>query len=598
MNTLNRRINEKVKDKFPELNIEIRINERNIATVSGECETWEQLIDVGHFVAEDAKIKNVVSEMTVKGLTITPQDYASMAKEGRKKGIIQKTDVVIIGAGVIGCGIARELSKYDFHCIVVDKENDVSVGASKANNGNIHPGHAVKKGTLKHKLNILGNRMYDEWAKDLQFEFQRNGLMYIAWEEEYLPALKRRYTKGLENGVDGIRYISGEEAMAIEPELKKLDNPPIAAVWLPSLAHVEPYEVTIALAENAAENQVKFMLNTKVCDIVHDGRIQAVVTSRGVIETKYVINAAGVYADDISRMAGDVSYTIHPRKGTIVLLDKAKTYPYKPQLGFVSNKLENRMMNVKNKESKGGGCCKTPEGNYLLGPSAKEVWNKEDTSCDAEGIAYALSCCQHKGVGEKDVIRSFAGVRAADFKEDFIIEKSEVTSGLIHVAGIQSPGLSAAPAIAKMVENILLEEMKKEGMSYKRKKNYQPYRPKRRVFRKLSLEEQNKLIKENPDYGQIVCRCEFITKGEILDAIDSPVVPTSVDAIKRRTRAGMGRCQGGFCLPVVLQILAQAQQQDCTEIDFTAKDTNILEKIKNLNFLLKKFNSYDNIVLA
>ena len=581
MNTLNRRINEKVKDKFPELNIEIRINERNIATVSGECETWEQLIDVGHFVAEDAKIKNVVSEMTVKGLTITPQDYASMAKEGRKKGIIQKTDVVIIGAGVIGCGIARELSKYDFHCIVVDKENDVSVGASKANNGNIHPGHAVKKGTLKHKLNILGNRMYDEWAKDLQFEFQRNGLMYIAWEEEYLPALKRRYTKGLENGVDGIRYISGEEAMAIEPELKKLDNPPIAAVWLPSLAHVEPYEVTIALAENAAENQVKFMLNTKVCDIVHDGRIQAVVTSRGVIETKYVINAAGVYADDISRMAGDVSYTIHPRKGTIVLLDKAKTYPYKSQLGFVSNKLENRMMNVKNKESKGGGCCKTPEGNYLLGPSAKEVWNKEDTSCDAEGIAYALSCCQHKGVGEKDVIRSFAGVRAADFKEDFIIEKSEVTSGLIHVAGIQSPGLSAAPAIAKMVENILLEEMKKEGMSYKRKKNYQPYRPKRRVFRKLSLEEQNKLIKENPDYGQIVCRCEFITKGEILDAIDSPVVPTSVDAIKRRTRAGMGRCQGGFCLPVVLQILAQAQQQDCTEIDFTAKDTNILEKIKN-----------------
>ena len=581
MNTLNRRINEKVKDKFPELNIEIRINERNIATVSGECETWEQLIDVGHFVAEDAKIKNVVSEMTVKGLTITPQDYASMAKEGRKKGIIQKTDVVIIGAGVIGCGIARELSKYDFHCIVVDKENDVSVGASKANNGNIHPGHAVKKGTLKHKLNILGNRMYDEWAKDLQFEFQRNGLMYIAWEEEYLPALKRRYTKGLENGVDGIRYISGEEAMAIEPELKKLDNPPIAAVWLPSLAHVEPYEVTIALAENAAENQVKFMLNTKVCDIVRDGRIQAVVTSRGVIETKYVINAAGVYADDISRMAGDVSYTIHPRKGTIVLLDKAKTYPYKPQLGFVSNKLENRMMNVKNKESKGGGCCKTPEGNYLLGPSAKEVWNKEDTSCDAEGIAYALSCCQHKGVGEKDVIRSFAGVRAADFKEDFIIEKSEVTSGLIHVAGIQSPGLSAAPAIAKMVENILLEEMKKEGMSYKRKKNYQPYRPKRRVFRKLSLEEQNKLIKENPDYGQIVCRCEFITKGEILDAIDSPVVPTSVDAIKRRTRAGMGRCQGGFCLPVVLQILAQAQQQDCTEIDFTAKDTNILEKIKN-----------------
>lgn len=581
MDELNRRTKERIKNKYPGLSIEVNVNERKIAFLSGECETWEQLIEVGHFVAEDSGLKNVVSEMSVRGLTIPRENYASAAKEGRKKGIIRKADVVIIGAGIIGCGIARELAKYDFHCVVVEKGDDVSVGASKANNGNIHPGHAVKKGTLKHKLNILGNRMYDDWARDLHFEFQRNGLLYIAWEEEYLPALKKRYTKGVENGVDGIRYISGEEAVNIEPELKKLKNPPLAAVWLPSLAHVEPYEVAIALAENAAENQVEFMLNTRVCDIIHEDRVKAVVTDQGIIETQYVINAAGVYADDISRMAGDLSYTIHPRKGTIVLLDKAKPYPYKPQLGFVSSALENRMRNIKNRESKGGGCCKTPEGNYLLGPSAKEVWNKEDTSCDAEGIAYALSCCQHEGVGEKDIIRSFAGVRAADFKEDFIIEKSEVTAGFIHAAGIQSPGLSAAPAVARMVEDILLKEMDEEGFLYKRKESYQPCRKKRRVFRKLTLEEQQQLIKENPDYGQIVCRCEFITKGEILDAIDSPIIPTSVDAIKRRTRAGMGRCQGGFCLPAVLDILATAQKKDWTEINFTGKNTNVLQKIKN-----------------
>ena len=238
------------------------------------------------------------------------------------------------------------------------------------------------------------------------------------------------------------------------------------------------------------------------------------------------------------------------------------------------------MAHVKNKESKGGGCCRTPEGNYLLGPSAREVWDKEDTSCDREGIDYALSCCQHEGVGEKDVIRSFAGVRAADFKEDFIIERSEVTDGLINVAGIQSPGLSAAPAIAKMVEDIFLKEMKREGRECRRREDYQPHRKKRIVFRKLSLEEKNELIKKNPDYGQIVCRCESITKGEILDAIDSPIVPKSVDAIKRRTRAGMGRCQGGFCLPVVLGILAEAQKKDLSEINFSEEGTNVLRKIK------------------
>lgn len=569
-----------IKTLFPQLNINIVINERNIAFVYGECQSWQQLIDVGHIVAKEPRVKNVVSRMTVQGLNVKGPDYESGAKRGNEVGVIKKADVVIIGAGVIGCGIARELSKYNLNIIVVEKSEDVSTGASKANNGNIHPGHAVKNGTLKHKLNILGNRMYDKWAKELNFEFQRNGLMYIAWEEEYLSALKKRYEKGVANGVDGIRYITGKEAVEIEPELGKLPSPPLAAVWLPSLAHVDPYEVTIALAENAAENHVEFMFQTKVCDIIHDEAVKAVLTSKGIIETQYVINCAGVYADDISRMAGDESFTIHPRKGTLVLLDKAKPYPYRPQLGFVSRSLENRMNVIKNKESKGGGCCKTVAGNYLLGPSAKEVWDKEDTSSDREGIEFAMSCLQHEGVGEKDVIKAFTGVRAADFKEDFIIEMSPVTTRFINVAAIQSPGLSAAPAIAAMVEKILLEDLKQRDITYNIRDDYKPEHKKKTVFHKLSREEQKKLIQEKPEYGNVVCRCEMITEGEILDALDSPIVPRSVDAIKRRTRAGMGRCQGGFCLPQVMKILARYYHVGLDEINISEPGTNVLSEIK------------------
>lgn len=577
MNNIQKGINERLKASFPEVNCKVKLNERKIAFVYGKCAAWEEVIDVCHFVAELPGVRNVVNKLIVPGLHIPAVDYAAPASKGREIGVIRDADVVIVGGGITGCGVARELSKYDLKIILVEKSEDVSTGASKANNGNIHPGHAVKYGTLKHKLNILGNRMYDKWAEELNFEFQRNGLMYIAWEEEFLPALKTRYEKGLKNGVDGIRYITGEEAVAIEPKLGRLPSKPIAAVWLPSLAHVEPYEVVVALAENAAENGVEFMLDTRVCDIVHDNKIYQVVTSEGIINTKYLINCAGVYADDISRMAGDESFSIHPRKGTIIILDKAKPYPYKPQLGFVSANLESRMKNTKNKESKGGGCCKTPEGNYLLGPSAKEIPNKEDVSSDIDGIKYALSCQQHEGVSEKDVIRAFTGVRAADFKEDFIIEMSDVTSGLLNVAAIQSPGLTAAPAICSMAERIFLEHWKKNQGDISKKKDYKPYRKKRPVFRKLDFEEKQELIKKNPAYANIVCRCEMITEGEILEAMNSPVIPKSVDAIKRRTRAGMGRCQGGFCQISVMKLLAKHQNTTLDKINISEKGSHVLK---------------------
>ncbi|MEG1431427.1 FAD-dependent oxidoreductase [Eubacterium sp.] len=569
-----------LKEDFPELDIKATVDTRRIATLSGECSTWQQLIDVGHHIAAIPSVKNIVSHMTVRGMDIPRKDYTKERSTGLKKGNLDQADVVIIGGGVIGCAIARELAKYELDIVVVEKNDDVCTGASKANNGNIHPGHAVKKGTLKARLNILGNRMYDQWADELNFEFQRNGLMYIAWEEAYIPALEERYRKGVENGVDGIALISGEEAIAIEPKLKELPQPPIAALWLPSLAHVEPYDVTVALAENAAENGVRFRFNTTVCDVLRDGAVKGIVTSEGIIHAHYVINCAGVYADDISAMAGDPSFTIHPRKGTIILMDKSKPYPYTPQLGFVSSALEERMHQLKNTESKGGGCCRTPEGNYLLGPSAKEVWDKEDTGNDVEGIEYALSCNQHPGVDRRDIIRIFTGVRPADFKEDFIIEMSPVTPGFINVAGIQSPGLAAAPAIARMVEDILMEDLEKKERYFFIRSAFNPHRKKRPVFRKLSPEEKQAIIKEKPQYGKIVCRCETITEGEILDALDSPVVPRSIEAIKRRTRAGMGRCQGGFCQPRVVEILAKYFGEDWSDIRFSELGTTFLKKTK------------------
>lgn len=577
-------IQKKIKESFPELELMISLDDRNIVSVKGECQNWQQLIDVGHFIAHLPQVENVISEMTVNGQGISRKDYSQGRIKGLAQGVIDQSDVVIVGAGVIGCGIARELAKYDFKTLVLEQNDDLCTGASKANNGNIHPGHAAKPGTLKARLNVEGNRMYDRWAEELGFVFQRNGLMYIAWEEEYISALEKRYETALANDVDGLRWIDGKEALAIEPELAKLDHEIIAGLWLPSLAHVEPYEVTVALAENAAENGVGFFLNTTVCDIQEnkEGSFH-VITSKGIIETKYIINCAGVYADDLSKMAGDHSFTIHPRKGSITILDKNKAYPYKPQLGFVSSALEKRMDRVKNSESKGGGCCKTPESNYLLGPSAREVQDREDTSTDLDGLSYSMSCNQHEGVGYQDIIRVFTGVRAADFKEDFIIKMSPVADGFINVAAIQSPGLASAPAIAKMVEEILIASMAEKQIAVRNRKNYQPNRQASVMFRDLSREEQGALIEKNPDYGRIVCRCETITEGEILDAIRSPIVPTSVEAIKRRTRAGMGRCQGGFCQARVLEILARELGKEWTDIQFSEKGTNILVKDNRKN---------------
>ncbi len=448
---------------------------------------------------------------------------------------------------------------------MVEKEEDISEGTTKANNGMIHPGNAAMPFTLKAKLNVKGNAMYSDWAKELNFTFKRTGSLILANSKEEKKVLNLAYLAGRLNHVPEMRKISGKEAMKIETSI---EEEPKLALWTPTTAYVDGYGVTIALAENAATNGVKFYLGTEVVDIIHNNEeVEAVVTNKGIIKAKYIINCAGVYGDDIAEMVGDKFYTIHPRKGGILIFDKSKAGVSRAT-GTPNTK--------GSKQSKGGGSQRTVEGNPLWGPSAREIMDKEDLSFTKEDLDYALSVGKKSNphINKGDLITYFTGLRAADYKEDFIIEKSNKIKGFIHVSGIQSPGLAAAPAISEMVVEII----KKEEGGLKQNLNYNPIRKAPIEFRNLSRDQQDRIIKNDSRYGNVICRCETITEGEIIEAINGSIPCTTVDGVKRRTRATMGRCQGGFCGPKILSILAREQNKDITQISQKGHDSYIILK--------------------
>lgn len=547
-------------------NIDIKIDEDNIAYLNGEVNSWDEVVEIGLLVGKKRKIKNVVNNLYPKGAEVNKKNRESLILKGKEKGIIEETDIVIIGGGVIGCGIAREFSKYRMRVSVIEKEEDIAKGTTKANNGMIHPGNAAVPYTLKAELNVKGNEMYTKWAEELNFPFKRKGSIILAYNREQRRLLNLAYIAGKLNKVPGMRKISGKEAMKIE---KSIEKEPEIALWTPTTAYVDGYGVCIALAENAAENGVKFHLETEVVDVlVEKNEIKGVITNKGIIKSKYIINAAGLYADEIAEMAGDRFYTIHPRKGGIIIFDKNKDGVYR-SVAVPGTK-------SRNKQSKGGGPQITVEGNALWGPSAKEVRDKEDLSFTKEELEYCLDTGSRVDLDfePKDIIAYFSGLRAADYKEDFIIEKSNKIKGFVHVAGIQSPGLAAAPAIAERVVNIIRDE---EGKLDKNKK-FNPVRKAPVEFRYLSREEQDRLIKEDPRYGNIICRCETITEAEIVNAIHGNIPCTTIDGVKRRTRASMGRCQGGFCSPKILSILARELNVDVEEVTQKGHDSNIIVK--------------------
>jgi len=448
-------------------------------------------------------------------------------------------DVLIIGAGIIGTSIARELSKYNLKVCVLEKDNDVANGTTKANSAIIHAGYDAKNGTLKARLNVLGNKMFDELCRDLDVPFKRIGSLVLAFDDNDVNTLHKLYDNGIKNGVKDLYILSKEEVINIEPNVNKTVK---AALYAKTAGIIGPFEMAIALAENAYENGVEFRLNSEVIDIKKED-VYVVYTKNEKFKARYVVNCAGLYADKINDMVSKNRFKIIPRRGEYYLLDK-------------SVKLVNHIIfQCPTKLGKGVLITPTVHGNTLIGPNAEDLEDKEAINTTREGLRFVLDTAK-KSVEDIPVgmsITNFAGLRARTELDDFIIKEAEDSKGFINVAGIESPGLSAAPAIALYVLDIL----KSSGLEFVRKNNFKNKRKGIIKFSDLSFEEKNELIKKDSRYGRIICRCEEITEGEIVDAIKRPLGATTLDGIKRRVRAGMGRCQGGFCSPRVMEILSR-----------------------------------------
>lgn len=468
-------------------------------------------------------------------------------------------DVVIIGAGISGSAVARELSRYDLSICVVEKEEDVCCGTTKANSAIVHAGFDAEAGSLMAKLNVEGNEMMEELSKELDFHFKRNGSLVVCLNEEDKPGLMALYERGIKNGVKELRIIEREELVALEPNIA---DEAVAALYAPTGGIVCPFGMNYALAENAAVNGVEFKFDTEVTGFEKKDDRWVVKTTAGDIETTYVVNAAGVYADVFHNMVSEKKIHITPRRGDYCLLDRSTG-------GFVSHTI----FQLPNKFGKGVLVTPTVHGNTLVGPTAIDIEDKEGVNTTQEGIDELITKAGStvKGLPIRQVITSFAGLRAHEDGHEFCIGELEDAKGFIDCAGIESPGLSSAPAIGKMVAGIV-----RNLSGAKEKADFVATRKGILDPKTLSKEEYAALIKEKPEYGNIICRCEMITEGEIMDAIHRPIGAKSLDGVKRRTRAGMGRCQSGFCSPKTIEILARERGVDPSEITKSGGNSKII----------------------
>ncbi|MEI0526169.1 NAD(P)/FAD-dependent oxidoreductase [Brachyspira murdochii] len=450
-------------------------------------------------------------------------------------------DILIIGAGVSGTSSARELSRYKASICVVERGEDVCSGTSKSNSGIVHAGFDAANGSLMAKLNVLGNKMMPKIAEDLDVPFKQNGSLVVCTNEEDIPNLKAIYERGIKNGVEGLQILNREEVHKKEPNLN--DNV-CAALYAPTGGIVDPFILNIAYAENAYANGAEFKFNTEVINIkkLDDGTFEA-ETNNGPIKAKYIVNAAGVYADKFHNMMSKNKIHITPRRGDYILLDKE-----------VDNLVTSTIFALPTKLGKGILVTPTAHGNIMLGPTAIDIEDKEGLNTTAEGLAQIIekSKLTVKNIPYNKVITSFCGLRPHEDNHEFIIKELEDCEGFFDCAGIESPGLVSSPAIGVMVADIVSNKG-----NFEKKENFIEKRKGITHFNKLSNEEKNKLIKENPLYGHIICRCEKVTEGEIVEAIKSPIGAKSLDGVKRRVRAGLGRCQGGFCSPKIIEILAR-----------------------------------------
>ena len=466
-------------------------------------------------------------------------------------------DIIIIGAGAVGCAIAREASKYKLKVMVVDKENDVCNVTSMANSAIVHSGYDPKPGTKKAFHNVRGNKMYEKLCKELDVEFKMIGSLTCATNEEEKEVIENYLSRSAENGVE-VKLLNKEETKALEPFVS--DNV-IASLYAPTAGIVNPFELTVALMENAMDNGVELKLNEEVKDIKKEKAGYVVVTNNGEYKAKVVVNSAGLYSDKISKMLGINTYEIKPRKGEYYVLDHFKQ-------PFVSHVI------FPTPTAKGKGILVTPttHGNYLVGPSSEFVDDKDDFSTDKMTLddVRAKSTTLVDNIPFQYMIRQFSGLRATGSTGDFIIEDHD---GFVVLGGIESPGLASAPSIA-------LEVLEHVGNNIKLEKKDNFVSQRRRVLKlsKMSEEEKNELIKKDPRFGRIVCRCEAISEGEVVDIITRNAGATSIKGVKKRCRPGFGKCQGGFCEPLILQILARELNKDPMEIKYDSSDAYILQE--------------------
>ncbi len=449
-------------------------------------------------------------------------------------------DVAVIGAGSSGCAIARELSRYKLAVCVIDRESDVCEGTTKANSAIVHAGFDAVTGSLKARLNVRGSTMMPELSRKLDFAYKQNGALVLCFDKEQTAGLEELCERGRRNGVEGVRIITGDEARELEPALT---DEVVAALYAPTSGIVCPFEMTLAFAENALANGAEFRLSTCVNGIDKTDGGYTLRTSSGDIQTRVVVNAAGVYADKLHAMVSAEPMKITPRRGEYMLLDKEAG-------GLVTHTVFQQPTRM------GKGILVTPtvHGNLLLGPTAEDIDDKENTATTRSGTAEVRAKAQLsvKGIPFGKVITGFTGLRAVGDTHDFIIRECSDAKGFIDCAGIESPGLTSAPAIGEYVRDIVTGILSPE-----KKPDFIDERRGIVHFAALTEEERNELIKRDPAYGTVVCRCETVTEGEIRDAIDRPLGAVTLDGVKRRTRAGMGRCQAGFCSPTTIALIAE-----------------------------------------
>lgn len=447
-------------------------------------------------------------------------------------------DVIIIGAGVSGSAVARELSRFKGKIAVFEKETDLCEGTSKANSGICHSGFDAKTGTLKARLNVEGNQMMEQLSKELDFPFIRNGSLVVALQGDSMEQLVQLQKQGTINNVQGLEVLTGEQVRKMEPHIS---DEVIGALYAPTGGVVCPFGLNLALAENANQNGVEFSFDTTVEGIEPWDGLWKVETNKGTFTTKSIVNAAGVYADVFHNMVSEAKMEIIPRRGDYCLLDKS-----------VGPFVTKTIFQLPNEMGKGVLVSPTTHGNMIVGPTAMDVEDKEGTNTTQRGLDFLIEKANHtvQGLPIRQVITSFAGLRAHEKNGEFCIGEVDDAPNFYDCAGIESPGLTASPAIGKYLAQMIsnkLELEKKTDFIETRKGILNP--------QKLTIDERNQLIKEQPAYGTIICRCEMISEGEILDAIHRPLGARTLDGIKRRTRAGMGRCQSGFCAPRTIEIL-------------------------------------------